>query len=459
MTAGRRFERAARDGGIDVVRASGEPLCPHPLKKVVEMSDLAIFGGAPVITQPPPYASIGDLETSNVLEVLQSGCLSGFYGSWCDEFFGGPKIQALEAAWRDRFGTKHAVTVNSAASGLVAAMAAVGVSPGDEVIVPPFTMSASVVAPLTFGGIPVFVDIEPDTFCLDVDAVAAQITPRTRAVLVVNLFGHPARLRELRALCDRHGVFLVEDNAQAPLATEDGVLAGAIGHIGVFSLNYHKHIHSGEGGVCVTNDDALAKKLQLVRNHGENCVTDLGVQDLTNMVGYNLRMTEMSAAVALAQLARAEAHIDPRAALGDRLTAELSDLEGVVPSVTRAGCRHVYYLWTMKLDIDALGVSRSVFARALAAEGLGLGEGYVSPLYRLPLFQHRRAIGRDGWPFTLTDRDYKDGLCPVTERLYERELLVYETCAFELSERYVDQIIECVRKVHAQRHALARQHM
>src|SRR5262249_5209652 len=157
-------------------------------------------------------------------------------------------------------------SINSATSGLMAAMGAAGISPGDEVIMPPFTMSATAMAPLTYGGIPVFVDIEPDTFCLDLDAVRAAIGARTRAVLAVNLFGHPARLHELRALCDEHGLKLIEDNAQAMLAEEHGRYAGTIGHIGVFSLNYHKHIHSGEGGICTTDDERLARRLQQIRN-------------------------------------------------------------------------------------------------------------------------------------------------------------------------------------------------
>src|SRR5262249_8722448 len=158
----------------------------------------------------------------------------------------------------------------SATSGLVAAMGAVGIEPGDEVIVPPTTMSATAVAPLAYGGKPGFADIEPETFGPDPAAVRAPITPRTKAIVSANLIGHPARLAELAAIAREHGLYLVEDNAQGPLAAEHGRYAGTVGDIGVFSLNYHKHIHTGEGGVCVTNDDELALRLQLIRNHGEN---------------------------------------------------------------------------------------------------------------------------------------------------------------------------------------------
>ncbi len=171
------------------------------------MSELALLGGNAVISKPlASYRSIGPTEKAAAMEVIELGCLSGFYGSPGPEFLGGPKIRAFEEAWSQRFGVPHTVSVNSNTSGLFAAMGAIGLSPGDEVIVPAWTMSATVVAPLIYGGIPVFVDVEDQTFCMDLAAVEAEITPRTRAIIAVNLFGHPARLAELRRLADRHGL-------------------------------------------------------------------------------------------------------------------------------------------------------------------------------------------------------------------------------------------------------------
>jgi len=262
------------------------------------MDKLAIHGGTPVIShQLPHYSSIGDREMNAVAEVIRSGNLSGFYGSWGDEFFGGPVVKQFEKEWVTHFSVKHAVSVNSATSGLFAAMGAVGIRPGDEVIVPPYSMSATAMAPLVYGGIPVFADIEAETFCLDPESVRANITEKTKAIIAVNLFGHPAALAELRTLADQHGVMLVEDNAQSPLATENDRYAGTIGHVGVFSLNYHKHIHTGEGGMCVTDNDDLCLRLQMIRNHAENIVEPLNISNPINMVGFNYRMTEMSAAV------------------------------------------------------------------------------------------------------------------------------------------------------------------
>lgn len=420
------------------------------------MSRLAILGGEPEVKGPlAPFNTIGARERALVEEVLEKGPLSGFYGSWGKEFWGGPMVRRLEEDWQETFGCRHAVSMNSNTSGLIAAMGAVGIGPGDEVIVPPYTMSATAVAPLFYGGTPVFVDIEDQTFTLDPALVAEAIGPRTKAIIAVNLFGQPARLAELRALADERGLHLVEDNAQAPLASEDGRFTGTIGHIGVFSLNVHKHVQSGEGGVCVTDDDELALRLQAIRNHGENAAGEIGLADISNLVGFNFRLSELSAAVAICQIERGEAIVAERAAVAESLTEAVQGLPGIVAPVVREGCRHVYYLWCPRIDAAATGISRTDLLKALAAEGVPLGAGYVAPLYRLPVFRRGIAIGRDGWPFSITGRTYGDGLCPVTERLYERELAGYEVCAHAPSPAQLQQMGAAFAKVWEHRGELA----
>ena len=418
------------------------------------MSQLAIFGGPRAVDRTfRPYPSIGKREAAAVARVMESGTLSAFYGSWSDEFFGGPEVQAFERAWGERFGAKHVVSVNSATSGLIAAMGAVGVTPGSEVIVPPLTMSATAVAPLFYGGIPVFADVEPDTFSLDVAAVKKAITPKTKAIIAVNLFGHPAHLHELRDIADAHRIALVEDIAQSILTTERGRPAGTIGHIGVFSLNYHKHIHAGEGGMCTTDDDTLARKMQMIRNHAENIVEPTGMEDPTNMVGFNFRLTELAAAIGLVQLAAVDEHVRRRVRLGERLTEASRGLEGLTPPIVREGCTHAYYLWALRVDAHRLGVPRDLFAKALEAEGFPNAIGYVRPLYHLPLFQKRIAFG--GYPFNLTERTYPKGLCPVAERIHVEELVSYEPCAHDVDDEGARLLGEAIRKVHQHREELA----
>jgi perosamine synthetase len=418
---------------------------------------LAIHGGTPAVSRPlKPFSGIGTRERDAVLGFFDRGTpLSGFHGSAQPTFFGGPEVRAFEAAWCKRFGVAHAVSVNSATSALIAAMGAIGIGPGNEVITSPYTMTATAIAPLFYGGIPVFADIDPDYFCLDVESVERAITPRTRAILAVNIFGHPAELKKLRALADARGLYLVEDNAQAVLAEEGGHLAGTIGHIGIYSLNIHKHIQTGEGGVCVTADAALAKRLQLIRNHGENVVDWLEVDDLTNIVGFNFRMPELAAVLGLAQLERIDELVERAESLAKRLTEGTSNLKGfTVPSV-RAGCRHNYFMWSAKIDPTQLGTSRSAFSAALTAEGFPNAQGYVQPIYRIPMFQKRIAIGKDGFPFNLSDRTYPDGLCPVAEAMRDTHLLQFQPVSWDADDAQVEMMIEAIHKVHGARKRLS----
>ena len=280
----------------------------------------------------------------------------------------------------------YSISVNSATSGLYAALAAIEISPGDEVIVPPYTMSATVMGPLLYGGIPVFVDIDPNTFCLDTDLVKKAITKKTKAIIAVNLFGHPAKLDVLKKICEKHNLKLIEDNAQAPLATINGQFAGTVGDIGIFSLNYHKHIHCGEGGICVTRDKDLAFRLQAIRNHGENIVEPKNISPI-NMIGFNYRMTEMSAAVAYTQLKKISKEVSKRKRLAEFLSNGIKDLEGLQAPLVEGNCEHVYYVWALKINEKVLGISRTKFCKALLAEGFPLSSGYVKPLYLLRHFK------------------------------------------------------------------------
>jgi perosamine synthetase len=412
------------------------------------LNKLACKGGEPVYKKAfKAYNTMGEDEIEAVTRVVRSGKISSFIGAWCDEFDGGNEVRAFESAWAKHFDCRYAISVNSNTSGLIAAMGAIGICPGDEVIVPPYSMSATVVAPLFYGGVPVFVDIDPDTFCLDVEKVKSAITHRTRAIIVVDLFGHPAELQTLRQLADERGIFLIEDAAQAPLALEYGRFAGTVGHIGVFSLNYHKHIHTGEGGICCTDDEELALRLRAIRNHGENIVEPLGLKNITNLVGFNFRMTELSAAIGLSQLKKINQQVDSRERIGTRLTQATSGLPGLTPPLVRDGCRHVYYVWSARYDANLTGVQREKVVEALVAEGLPVYQGYVAPLYRLPLFRNRRAIGDKGWPFNLTDRLYENGMCPVAERMYEKELVEVHVCSYLFDEVEQQALINGFEKV------------
>lgn len=426
---------------------------------------LALHGGSPLNRRTYEWKhAFDERETQAALEVLQSHVLSDFYGSPSDRFFGGRRVRSLEKKWAAYFGAKHAVSVNSATSGLVAAMGAVGIEPGDEVIVPPLTMSATAIAPLGFGGIPVFADLEPDCFCLDLASVASKVTPKTKAILAVNLFGQPANLIELRKFADERGLWLVEDNAQAPEGTLNGRPTGTIGHVGVFSLNCHKAIQCGEGGVCITDDDDLALRMQMIRNHGENVAGPFKAKSLANMVGQNFRMTELSAAIAEIQLEKLRGVNDWKIGMASYFDEKLKAFPFIQTPKVRAGARHVYYLYMLKFDSAKLpggeAVHRDRFVAALKAEGFPVVAGYVEPLYRLPLFQKRTAIGSRGWPFISEDgterASYANVRCEVAERLADRELFHPDMIRYRIEKRDVDLFADAVAKVAEHAKDLAR---
>lgn len=415
-----------------------------------QTSRLAIHGAPPVRSEPfPRYVTTGPEERARVLAVLESGELSGFVGTWSEEFFGGPEVRRLEAEWEDYFGVGHAVSVNSATSGLYAAVGAAGVSPGDEVVVSPYTMAASATAALIWGGVPVFADIDPETFCITADTIRSRLTERTRAIIVVDLFGWPADMDPIMQLAEEHDLVVIEDAAQAPGARYRGRYAGTLAHMGVFSLNRHKTIQTGEGGIVVTDDPDLADRLQLIRNHAEAVVGEKGHQDLTNLVGFNFRMCEIEAAIASEQLKKLDSLLAARHEIADRLTEALSDMEGLAPPQPGEDIVHGYYEYVVRYDASVLGVHRDRFTAALRAEGIPAVEAYVQPLYLEPLFQHRIAIGRDGFPFTLAAPtvSYDRGICPVTERMYDHELFYLNVCYAGVSDEDVTDVIRTLEKV------------
>jgi len=421
---------------------------------------LAIRGGGAVRTRPfPPYVTIGDEEKRAVMEVLDSTVLSKFLGTWSPDFFGGPRVQGLEREWESYFGVKHAVAVNSATSALYAAVGAAGVGPGDEVIVSPYTMSASATAALVYGAIPVFADIDPDTFCITAETIRQRITASTKAIIAVDIFGQPADMDAIMTLAAEHGLVVIEDAAQAPGATYNGRFAGTLGHIGVFSLNYHKTIHSGEGGVVVTDDDALAERLQLIRNHAEAVVKKKGTSNLANMVGFNYRMTEIEAAIASEQLKKLNRLAAARVEASNYLTAGLGDLAGIRPPFVMPDVVHGYYVYAIRYDASLVGADRASFANALRAEGIPIGEGYVEPLYLQPLYQERIAFGTAGFPFTYEGYkgsvSYDRGICPVAERMHFDELLTTDLCHADLTLDDLADVVAAFRKVHEQRTSLA----
>lgn len=405
------------------------------------MPKLAINGGEP-IRQPyqrKPTTS-NDVQRA-VNQVLMSGVLSDYLAAWGDKFLGGQAVRRLEERWAHYFNAKHAVAVNSATSGLVAACGAAGISPGDEVIVSPYTMIASATAPLWYGGIPVFADIDPDTYCI----TNLPVTERTKAIIAVDLFGHPADYDAIRRAAP--GVTIIEDAAQALGASYHGKPAGTLADIGVYSLNYHKHIHSGEGGVVVSHDDNIALRLQLIRNHAEACVGAAGVTNLVNMLGGNWRMGEIEATIVYERLQYLPAIVHARQMNAGWLRKHLTIPGLTMPTVAK-NTTHAWYLFAMKYDAETIGIPRDVFCKAVQAEGFSLVPGYVKPIYLEPMFQKRMAIGNAGYPFSLRpDITYPPGLCPTAERMHFHELIYTNVIHEDAGPGLLSQFVDAIAKV------------
>jgi dTDP-4-amino-4,6-dideoxygalactose transaminase len=413
---------------------------------------LAIHGGKPVRSKPfPNYVTFGEEEKLAVMEVLKDGILSKFLATWSPDFYGGPRVQKLEQEWADYFGVKHAISVNSATSGLYAAAGAAGIGPGDEVIVSPFTMTASATAALIYGAIPVFADIDPEIFCITPESIKKCITPYTKAIIVVDIFGHPADMDEIVKIAQEHNLLIIEDAAQAPGAKYFGRYAGTLADMGVFSLNYHKTIQCGEGGIIVTSDDDLADRLRLIRNHAEAVVKNKGTENIVNMIGFNYRMTEIEAAIASEQLKKLEKLVVPRIEAADYLTEKLSKFPALTLPVVRPSVRHGYYVYAIRYDANAVGVPRDRFVAAIKAEGIPVGAGYVEPIYLEPVYQRKIAFGRDGFPFTYSGYkghvNYERGLCPVTEKMHYDELIILNICHANVQRRELDDTVETFEKV------------
>ena len=341
-------------------------------------------------------------------------------------FLGGRMVRQFEAEFAGIFGAAYAISVNSATSGLAAALGAVDVGPGDEVITTCMSFNATAMSILVFNAIPVFVDVEDETFCMNPEAIERAITPKTKAILVVHLLGNPAEMDAIMAIARKHNLRVIEDAAQAPGTTYRDLYVGTIGDMGVYSFQETKNIMTGEGGMIVTNDPSLARKARLIRNHGESIPDDSWDDaSLVNLVGFNFRMKELTAALGISQLEKLDENNRVRTNNALFLKEELQGLPGITLPIFKDGTAP--HIFSMLYDDATTGVERQKVLAALRAEGIPVGSGYLRLMYENPLFLKKIAYGKNHCPWSChlygKERIYKKGDCPVGEELLRRRFI------------------------------------
>jgi len=387
---------------------------------------LAIAGGKPVRQTVLPYGAqwLDEDDIAAVNEVLRSEWLTT-----------GPKVSEFERAFADFVGAQESVVVSSGTAALHAALHALEIGPGDEVIVPAMTFAATANCILFQRGVPVFVDVDPETLLIDTTDLENKITPRTKAILAVDYAGHPADYDRLVAVSQGHGIKLVADSCHALGATYRGRRLGSLADLTAFSLHPVKHITSGEGGVIATNDPQLARSMRCFRNHG--ITTDHRQREAQGSwfyemqsLGYNYRLSDINCALALSQLRKLPAWVVKRQQIAKSYDDAFAHIAEVNPLLVRPRVSHAYHLYVVQFELSKLHADRSMIFRSLRAENIGVNVHYI------PVHLH---------PFYRTQLGTGPGLCPVAEAAYER--IITLPLFPRMTQDDIKDVIEAVHKV------------
>jgi dTDP-4-amino-4,6-dideoxygalactose transaminase len=363
-------------------------------------TDLAIHGGESVVPAgiKKRWPEITADDKAAIMAALDRGVLTGVDG---------PEAQALEAQWAEFTGARHALCFNSGTAALHAALFAAGVGPGCEVITSAFSFSGTFHPVLQQNAIPIFVDIDPQTFNLDVKQIEAKITDRTKAIMPVHIHGLPCDMNEVMALAKKHNLIVIEDACQAHGATYNGRIAGTIGQMGAFSLNVTKNLSGVEGGLLITDDDFFAERASLLRTFGERMdgKADMFRPYTVHSIGWNYRTQELVAAFARSQLKRLSRYNSIAQRNGQWLTGQLARINGIIPPYIPPDRTSVYHKYRVRFDLEAIGLAvsatdfRDRLLVALEAEGVAVTLWHIEPMTSFPIFQTKEGYGK-GCPWS-----------------------------------------------------------
>lgn len=387
------------------------------------MSKLAIHGGPHAVPYELPAVEnssgrfFGEEELALVTEVMKSGRLNYLAG--------GGKVAQFEQDFGKVFGTKYAVATSCGTSAIHAAVIALDLDPGSEVIVAPITDMGTIIPILMQQLVPVFADVDPTTCNVTPASIAAKITDRTKAIVVVHMFGHPCEMGPIVELARKHKLFLIEDCCQAFLTRYDGKICGTFGDLGCFSFQQSKHMTTGDGGMVISSHDTLGKRMRLAMDKGwprEGQFRD----HLFLAPAYH--MTELQAAVGIAQLKKLHAIVDARRENARKILPLIRGIQGVTPPTEHPWATHTYWKYPIQVDLSAFSVDMQNIADALKAEGIQSWAGYTKvPIYQYDVLTVPRTFGKSGWPISgITGKKYTygPGLCPKAEKVLTEMLVL-----------------------------------
>ncbi len=404
------------------------------------MEKLAIFGGDPVIKEKLPTVDdasgrfFGEEELSLVTEVMKSGKLN---------YINGAKIAMFEKEFAEKYGVKYAATCSSGTAALHGAVIALDLEPGDEVIVAPITDMGTIIPILMQNLIPVFADVDPDIHNVDPTSVEEKVTGKTKAIIVVHMFGHAVDMDPIMDIARKYNLYIIEDCCQAFNTLYKGRLCGTIGDIGCFSFQQSKQMTTGDGGMIISNNDKIGRRLKLCVDKG--WPRDGQFRDhLFLAPAYH--MTELQAAVGIAQLRKLDSIIDSRRNMAKLLNEKFINDEMVSVPVEKEWARHTYWKYPLKINVSRIKADMDTLAASLKAEGLVCWAGYTKvPIYMYNVLTIPYTYGKSGYPLADGGYKYGEGLCPKAEKDL-KEMLVVPFCEGYKPE-HIDLIAKTIKKV------------
>lgn len=418
---------------------------PRALAILPRMTEqAALLGGTPAVTaQLPPWPLVDAEALAEITRVIteETLCPVGAEGTQGE----------FERSFAAMHGRKYGLAVNGGTAALMLALHGAGVEPGDEVVVSPFTWGASVSCVLQNFAIPIFADIDENTFTLDPDSIEKRITPRTKAIVVVHIFGFPADMTRIMEVANKHNLAVIEDCAQAHGAKHAGKLVGSWGTVGAFSLQASKNLTGGEGGILICDDREVYERAMSMGTHPQRLYAELELPEYREKIdslAFNYRMHSMAAALANTQLKYLEEWTLARGRNAQRLYEAVRDIPYVnVPDPLLETDRHAYYNIPFTYNTDEIPLRRDEFVEALKAEGVGAGVYVRVPLYLRPRFQNHDYFGK-GYPWALSPEpiEYRKGDCPTAELMAKFEFQVSGNFYVD-SPELMDQIAAAIRKV------------